>query len=648
MSFIYPLGMLALIAIPVLIIIYIIKNKYTEQVISSTYIWTLSERFLKRKNPLKRITGILSLILQILIIIFIAFSLAQPTFTLSGAAHDYLFVLDGSGSMNIQDDSGTTRLEQGKEQIAEIIDSSANGSTYTLVYASSATSTLCEGESDKSTVLTLLNSINGGYCSTNLTSALSVAQDMFSQNPSLKVYLYTDKDYQSAGSNFTAVNLSSGEENYAVSDVEYTTSGGLTVTGNAWSYESDAVLTVSLYIDGSETAYDTQSVAVTKLAAQQFTLTAEVTSFTSFTVSIAESDALMADNEYTEYSLVSDSAYKTLIVYNASSDQNNVFFLTSALSAFGEMQITSMSSTEYAGDTGYGLYIFDNYTPSVLPSDGAVWFINPAGSVSNTGFSVQNTVTLSYPTLLDFSDSTSARVQSLLSGTESANRQIYVNEYVKCSFSKSFYTLLSCDNNPVLFAGTNSYGNREVVFAFDFHNSDFAISPCYMLLMANLFDYTFPEIVSDTSYYCGDTVEVSVPANCTSIRVETPLGNVSYLDTTGDVAEYTPTEAGTYTITLIISGNTRQVNIYVSLPLEERYTTQTVSSEGAVTAGDAAVAVLSADGSAVTETPFALYGEAQDGARDGYYNELWIWFVVLAVLFIADWGVYCYEQYQLR
>ena len=50
MSFQYPLGLLGLIGVPVLIIIYLLKNKYTEQIIASTYLWELSEKFLKRKK----------------------------------------------------------------------------------------------------------------------------------------------------------------------------------------------------------------------------------------------------------------------------------------------------------------------------------------------------------------------------------------------------------------------------------------------------------------------------------------------------------------------------------------------------------------------------------------------------------------------
>ena len=78
MSFLYPLGLLGLIGVPILIIIYIIKNKYTEQVIASTYLWALSEKFLKKRLPINKLVGIISLILQIITVILVSFALAHP------------------------------------------------------------------------------------------------------------------------------------------------------------------------------------------------------------------------------------------------------------------------------------------------------------------------------------------------------------------------------------------------------------------------------------------------------------------------------------------------------------------------------------------------------------------------------------------
>ena len=132
MKFVYPLGLLGLIAIPILILIYIILNKYTEQTVTSTYLWTLSERFLKRRNPISMIAGIISLILQILAITMISFAIAQPMIVIPNSANAYCFVLDGSGSMNMTL-NGKSRFDVAKGEIADIIKHSMNGSTYTLV-----------------------------------------------------------------------------------------------------------------------------------------------------------------------------------------------------------------------------------------------------------------------------------------------------------------------------------------------------------------------------------------------------------------------------------------------------------------------------------------------------------------------------------
>ena len=43
-----------------------------------------------------------------------------------------------------------------------------------------------------------------------------------------------------------------------------------------------------------------------------------------------------------------------------------------------------------------------------------------------------------------------------------------------------------------------------------------------------------------------------------------------------------------------------------------------------------------------------LSGERTYDYIDGEYDPIVVLFICLAILFIADWGVYCYEKYQLR
>jgi hypothetical protein len=617
MTFLYPLGFLGLIAVPILIIIYIIKNKYTEQVISSTYLWTLSEKFLKRRNPISKLTGIISLILQILAVVAISVGIAHPVFTLRGAASEYVFILDGSGSMNIAQGE-TTRFDLGKEQISSVISNSSDGSTYTLVYVGASTDIVYESIDDKDRALTMLEELDASYCSVGFADALNVAQEYFNASPWIKTYLVTDKSYESAQNVQVVtvpVNGTEGVENYALSQINVSvTSSQLKVTGNAYSYESDVDLTLKLFIDGNECGE--QQVEVKKLEAASFEFVSSNVEYSSVRVEITQTDCLAEDNGSTIFNVRYDSTFKTLIVSDAP------FFVQAALSSLGNTQTEVISTDKYNGESGYGLYVFDGYTPATMPKDGAVWFFNPVGNVENSGFSVQGEVELSGAGKMVYASSSSTKLKNLVKNL--AKSDAYLLKYVKCGLYRSFTTVLTYDGNPLVFAGTNSYGNRQVVFAFDLHDSDFALSQDFIVLSQNLLNYTFPSIVDEASYYCGDTLQINVLPGCDSVRIDSPLGNVTYLEAGSDSVEYELTEVGVYKVTMIAGSSDRGVaNVYCSLPENERFTT-------------------------VSETSFILTGEAQEKSIDGKYDDLMILFILLAVIFVADWMVYCYEQYQLR
>lgn len=619
MSFLYPLGLLGLIAIPVLILIYILKRKYTEQVITSTYLWTLSERFLKHKNPISRITGIISLILQILVVVFISLAIANPVFVLKGRANDYCFVLDGSGSMNIVSD-GSTRFEKGKDWIEDAILSSADGSFYTLVTTGETTEVVFKDIDDKKSAIEKLKAVQPSQVASDYTNALTVAQNYFSLNPSMKIVLLSDKSFETH-TNVDVVNLSSGEQNYALSSVDYQIStSGTEVTGKLYSYESDATLDVDIYADGGSDPVATQSVAVTKNAAADFKINIDKSDFvfSSLKVVVRQSDALALDNEVVLYHRESAEAYKTLIV------SDTPFFLRATFATFGNTpDYIETAKYDPATCSGYGLYIFDGYTPAAMPADGAVWFVNPTASVEGSGFSRRSEEELDAARSMVFSTSTSTKVKNLLKDTI-PSEEISVVKYVKCGLYNTFTTLVSLSGDPLIFAGSTSSGNREVVLAFSLQeNTDFVLSYNYTVIMRNLINYTFPALVEDGNYYCGDDLTVNVLTGCSSIRLESPQGKVEYLDTSSASAEYEMTEVGEYTITATINNVQQTVNVYCSLPEAERLV----------------------NGS---EKSFSINGEPGTVKRDGKYDDLLYIFIILALLVIADWMVYCYEQYQLR
>lgn len=622
MTFLNPWGLLGLIGIPVLILVYILKNKFTEQVIPTTYLWTLSEKFLKRKNPLSKLSGIISLVLQLLLVAVISLSIAHPIIVLPGQAHDYCFILDGSGSMTMSRGE-STRFEVGKDRIAEIIEGATKGSSYTLIYSADTSSLVYEKLTDKEEAILLLERVQAEHSTTEITDAIGIAQGYFNSNPAMLTYLVSDTHYQ-VGQGITQINPASSESNLSIENARYTISSGkISLFGEIMSYGKEGAVTISLTIyptlaSTTEQREPATSIEVTLIDGERvpFEIRVEESEFYSLKLQIEAEDSLALDNEVILYNVDSANSYRALLV------STNPFFIKSAITSVGgHIFVDAIAPSSYKEQTGYDLYIFDGFTPSAMPKSGAVWFFNPTDSLSGSGFSVQDAYAPEDAMELSLSGSSATTVKNLLSGLN--GKDIFVTEFMKCSLYNNFYTLLEYKGNPVVFTGTNDYGNREVVFAFDLQESNFPMLFDFVALTRNLVEFSFPTVLEKTDYTTGDTLTVNVISGCESIVVESPLGNSIYLDTTSATAEHVLTEAGVYKVTLTTAGNERDYYIFSSFPEAERnpYT------EG---------------------REIELVGQTEEGGIDGMFDDLTILFIALALLFSMDWMVYCYEKYQLR
>lgn len=612
-SFLHPLGLVGLIGIPIVIIIYLLKNKYTEKVISSTYIWNLSEKFLRKKNPIHKINGLLSLILQIISILFLTLCIARPIISIRDKAKNYMFIVDSSFSMNMKNDENETRMQRAKNEINKMVKESKNGSYYSLIYASDTSSLLVNKTNNKETIYNSLLNITTSNKSIMLDNAIELMQQYYYEDSSYDVYVLTDKDYIET-SNVNVINISNNEINSTISSlsIAYGTTNNISVNGTLITYGSDLKVNISLFID--DEIINTIDVETFNGIETNFTFETKITSYSKIEAKIVNDDALIEDNNYILYSNESSSDFKTLIV----SEQPT--FLNNVLKILGNKSISVIKPNEYnETKTGFSLYVFDAYAPNNLPEDGAVWLFKANKNIASGGFTVQNEINLASGGELTLSKDTSATYKSLSKNLN--GKGIYVSKYQKYSLYNDATILFKYNNDPMIFALLNNYNNREIVFSFDLHDSNFALSLDFVPLFKNLINYSIPNFLENSNYVVGEILKLNVLPFTNSIRINSPSNISKYLNvSSSNTVSYELNEIGTYEIVLNINNNTKKYNIFVSCNLNESKTNEVVD------------AIL-------------LVGENNTKTFDEKFDGLLILAIFALVVLLFDWGVYIYEQH---
>ncbi len=610
-NFLHPFGLIGLIGIPIIIIIYLIKNKYNEKVISSTYIWNLSEKFLKKKNPIHKINGLLSLILQIISITILSLCIARPIISIKDNAKNYMFILDSSLSMSMKSDGGTTRFNRAKEKIKEIVKNSKNGSYYSLIYANDNSSLLIDKTTSKETLYNSLTNLITTN-SSSLDNAMSLMQQYYSEDSSYDAYVLTDKDYINTN-NVTIINVSNNEINSAIISLKvvYDINNNINVYGNVITYGGDLKVKISLSIDDKK--IEELNIDTYKENEIEFVFKTNALEYNKIEAKIENDDALSEDNSYILYNNESTNSFKALIV------SKQPTFLRNILKVLGNKAISVISPSEYSvEDKGYSLYIFDAYTPAILPDDGSVWLFKANNNVAQGGFIVQNEVKLAQGGELSLKNEASSTYKSLTKSIVGKN--IFVSKYQKYTLYSDATILFTYNNDPMVFALLNNYNNREVVFSFDLHDSNFPLSLDFVPLFQNLIKYSIPDFLEKSNYSINETLNVNVLPFTKSIRVNMPNNMSKLLDISTNIASLALTEIGTYKIVANVNGADKDFYIFVQSDLNESKTNEVIDS-------------------------ISLEGKSNNKNYDEKYDGLLMLIAFALFVFLFDWGVYIYEQH---
>src|SRR5918992_2049909 len=120
MPFLAPLGLLGLLAIPVIVALYVLRLRRDERVVSSTYLWQQLVRDVEANAPWQRLRRSLLLLLQLLLAAALAFVVARPFAERpAGLSRDLVLVVDASASMRATDEF-PDRLPAAKRAAIEV------------------------------------------------------------------------------------------------------------------------------------------------------------------------------------------------------------------------------------------------------------------------------------------------------------------------------------------------------------------------------------------------------------------------------------------------------------------------------------------------------------------------------------------------
>ena len=581
MSLAVPLGLLGLLTLLVLILIYILKPRYQRQSVSSTYIWKLSLRYVRKKIPLQ-ITSSVLIILQVIILTLIAVMMARPLYYANSVGGEKIVILDASVSMSAQQ-NGQTRFARAVNEIADLAEVITRTDRFTVILAKEEADILVNREDNADLVKQALLGATYTYQQGDIEGAIELAKSVLDVNPDAEIILFTARDYPDSGG-ITVRNISAGEWNAAILDftVERTRDNYYLFTAVVASYNRNMELPVMLHVDGVFQTVIIANCSGGRPVTVPFD-SVQVISYETAEVflNLETDDSLLHDNRFYLFG-GGEKQFEVQLV------SASPLFLRAALQSLGsKVTVPSLIDPDQeppyaitdldAATEGYDLYIYDGIMPSVMPTDGAVWLINPDFVPSGAGFTLGNEFTgnFSFTSVSSPSAAHGIIMNMVTPSNITASKYRHVTGYA------GYEAMMLRVQDPVLLAKEEN-GKKTVVLAFDLQFSNLSMLIDFPILINNLFRYSLLETIEHNIFVTGSNIVL----NSRPTAISFTLTGGQYIE-----EELTPrvpfnmsaTHPGVYTVKQVLDNNQTVIeeNFFVRIP---RFESDFSQNGGAISA----------------------------------------------------------------
>lgn len=522
--FLTPLALLVgALSIPI-ILLYMLRLRRREIVVSSNMLWRQLLQDREANTPWQRLRRNLLLLLQLLILALLTLALARPYITVPAvSAGRIAVIIDASASMNATDVADGTRLDDAKRRAIEIIDTMSAEDRMTVIRAAAQPQVMAGYTGDQAALRAAVESVSASSESADWNAALTLAAAGAlgdSEADAVSVVIISDggigraADLPPIPGDVRYIPIGQSGDNLAIAALATRAQPNqppqlFAQIVNHSDQDADAIF--SLRIDGALATAERYTIpAGGSLPIASAALPA---GFTFIEAALTRpSDSPFVDHLPTDdraYALVPQTGARRALVMT---DGN--LFLEQVLRTIPGIQPFRGDPALGLPGTGYDLYVFDGWQPPVLPTDGDLLIINP--TVSTPLFDVGGMVEMSGTIRVQRGDPRMTFVDF-----SAVNLLRY--KAVRAPWADA---LIEADGGALLLAGEVA-GQQIAILSFDLRDSDLPLQITFPVLMASLMEwYAPPSLIqgAETAFRPGDSLALRLPPNADALRVTLPDG----------------------------------------------------------------------------------------------------------------------------
>ena len=568
MTFLNPVALAGFALFIPVILLYMLRLRRREVVVSSTFLWQQVVRDREANTPWQRLRRNLLLFLQLLIIALLVLALARPAvLTPSISAGRMAILLDASASMNASDGGPGTRFEAAVRAARELIGTANADNEFSIIRVGTAAEVLTPFTADRQALAAALDGAVTGQGSADWETAFTLAAAGAQGAESYSTVIYSDGggELSNAPGLPGAVRyepVGASGRNLAITALAVRALPGQPpqLYAQVENFgDEDAGVIFDLRVDGE--LLDAQRLTVpanSVLPVVSNRLPAGFDAVRAGLTAPADAedwpdDLALDDAAYT----VADDA-QTRRILLISPDGNR--FLEQALGSLPGVQTVTSRPEAGIPSAGFDLVVLDGWLPETLP-DTDLLIINPPNSTEL--FTVGGT--LERPA--DGSPGPAGNIRS--TGADPRLRFVDLSSVDLLRFrdvnAEWADELVVADGGPLLLAGDTG-GRQVAILTFDVRDSTLVLDIAFPILMASLVNWYAPQdlVATPFSRAVGGGVALNPEPGADALRITPPDGEpfTLALDTAGG-AVFTGTDTpGLYTVETLAGDEVTQSAVF--------------------------------------------------------------------------------------